>query len=442
MRIPERATWLVLGTPIVFTASAIGLLFGAISGMALSWDGSYYLFNTLESRQPFEPHARFVNAVTQAPTLLSQNFTDQLPILRLVYGISYMAIPLVALLASWVVLRRGHRHMFVWSVLALLVATLPGQVNATCEALQSAQLTWPILLAAIVGIERGDRLTWVVVVITGLFAAVAHPFGVALMAGVLLVCLFGRRRREATLVTVLLAIAAANALSSFDPYETDRITATVIGTGLDRAIFGGPLIAIAASAIGAALIAFGNRTKHGTLLAATGVACQVLAIAALEHWARDPSQWGGAIEFRSFTPIVIVPVALVAFLDGRQSKPADTRWRQLAALTAALGFALIMVLQGLSIQRIDRTMTDAMNQSASGCAAQGSIPRVDLTVLDSWATTSRSLLYGTRAPTRVVLPDSQCAALLAHGALPLADWDHRTVEAPGWFDLTGLGQKP
>jgi hypothetical protein len=441
MRVRDRAARLVLSPPVVIALAGFGALFGALSGMALSWDGSYYLFNTLESQRPFEPHLRYVNAITQAPTLLAERFTDQLPILRLAYGLAYMAVPVLALLACWVVLRRGHRHMFIWPVLAILVATLPGQVNATCEALQSAQLIWPALLAGIVGIERGDRLTCIVVLATGLFAAVAHPFGVVLVGGVLLVCLLRRRRTEAIVAGGLLVVAVANAVLSFDPYETDQITTAVITNGFHSALWGGPMTAIGTSAVGAALIAFADRSSRRTLLAALGVACQVLAIAALVRWANDPRQWSGAIDFRTFTPTVTVPVALVALYDGGRPGSQDGRWRQLAAVAAAAGFAAIMVVQGLSVQRLDNTLTTAM-KFAGGCVAQQSIPGIRGTMLDHWATPSRSLLFGSRAATSIMLPDDQCSTLTDTGSIPLADWDVRTVYSPGWFDLRDLRRNP
>jgi hypothetical protein len=46
------------------------------------------------------------------------------------------------------------------------------------------------------------------------------------------------------------------------------------------------------------------------------------------------------------------------------------------------------------------------------------------------------------APTSIVPPGSQCSDLTKYGLLPLADWDHRTIDVPGWFDLKNLGQKP
>ena len=78
MSVRGRTAQLILNPVIVFVVAGFGALYGALSNMAVSWDGSYYLFNTLESQQPFEPHLRFVNAITQAPTLIAQRFTDQL----------------------------------------------------------------------------------------------------------------------------------------------------------------------------------------------------------------------------------------------------------------------------------------------------------------------------------------------------------------------------
>jgi hypothetical protein len=195
----------------------------------------------------------------------------------------------------------------------------------------------------------------------------------------------------------------------------DRITIDTITYGFDQAIAGAPLIAIGTSAVGAALIAIGDRTRHRKLLGAAGVACQALAIAALVPWANNPLAWNGAIEFRTFAAVVILPMALIAVLDGWREPPASSPWRQFAAVTASAGFALIMTVQGLSVQALDGSMMDAIRAANGGCTPQESIAGVNGTMLDSWATPSRSLLFGSRTATTIVLPGDKCPLLTVNG---------------------------
>jgi hypothetical protein len=421
---------------------ALGGLVGAVCGVALNWDGSAYLFDTLDSRAPFVAHGRLVDVVTEAPTLFAQNFTDRLAILRLVFGISYLAIPAVALLASYVVVRQKRKGLFVWPVLAICVATLPGQVNPSSEALQAAQLVWPALLAAIVGLDRHDWLAWLAVVTTGVYVALAHPFGVLLLGGVLIVGLVYRHRSMAVLAGLLVVTALLNTWLTADPYQGNRITVDVVSYGFDKAIAGAPLLAMVSSAFGAVMIAIADRTKQRTLLGVAGVACQVLAIGALIRWANDPLAWNGAIEFRTFAAVAIIPVALVAVMDGWREPLEAAPWRQLAALVASAGFVLIMAVQGLSVKRLDSSMVGAMHATTGSCVSQEGIIGGSGSVLDAWATPYRSLVFGDRKATKIVIWGDRCSLLTEGGLVPVDNWGNGPLDASGWFDLSGLATKP
>lgn len=445
-----RTIGLRLTTPAVFAVAVVGAVAAGALNVALSWDGSYYLFNVLESGQPFTPHQRLVNAITQGPTLLAQHFTDRMDVLRLVFGVSYMILPIIALLACFVVVRR-RPAMFVWAVIGICLATLPGQVNASSEAIQVAQMIWPLLLAAIVGLDSRDWVAWVAVVATGLFTAMGHPFGVPLLGLALVVSLLYRRRSVAAVAAVLLAISAVNAWATLDVYQTDRITMDVVRTSYAGAIFGAPIVAMVGTFLGALLISLAGRPGRGARFGAAGLACLVLGIAVLMPWAHNPVAWGDAIDFRTFAPAAIVPLALVAVFDGWPGRAGGTEsggdsqdalpWRRAAALTAAAGFALILVIQGISIQRLDRSLADAERAAPGTCVAQSSVGGIGLTVLDHWATTPRSLIFGNRAPTKIVMPGIGCSLLIV-GTVYIASWDMRSVDVPGWFDLRGLAASP
>lgn len=439
MDIRRLPTWIPLSTATVIALVAVGALIAAVCGVALSWDGSAYLFNALDSQQPFTPHWRLVNVITQGPTLLAQTYTDRLGVLRMVFGASYMAVPVVAVLASYVVIRRRRPAMFVWPVIAVCVATLPGQVNPSSEALQVSQLVWPLLMAAVVGVEGRNWAVWLVIMTSGLFVALAHPFGVALLAGVLLAGLACRHRSETALAASLLGLAIVNALLTANPYQGDRMTLGVIVSSFDRAIAGVPLFAAAATTAGAALIAAVDRTRHRNLLGVAGVAGIALAIVAFLGWAADPRLWNGAIEFRTLAPLAILPVALIAVLDNFLVRTSGSPWRQLAAVTASAGFVLVMAVQGLSVRSLDARLVSSISAAGGGCVPQESIPGVNGTMLDSWATPYRSLLLGGRTATSIVIWGSQCSSLSHDGDVPVDYWQRGALDAHGWFDLSGLG---
>lgn len=430
------------GSRTALSLVVLGALIAAVMGTALSWDGSWYLFNVLESQAPFTPHGRVVNTVLQAPTLLAQSFTDRLGVLRLVFGMTYLAVPVVALVGSWLVVRQRRPDMLVWPALAICLATTAGQVNPSSEALQAAQLVWPPLLAAIVGLHlhRRDGLPWLIVCAAGLFVAVAHPFGAPLLMVVLLVSLIYRRWSVAAVAAALVAFSIAWAALTIDAYQTERLSGATISYGLAQAIAGAPLISLLLVGVSGACIAIASRSTHPAIFGVVAAGAAMLSVIVLIPWAADPYAWNGAIEFRTFAGIVILPMVAMAVFDGRAEPVAGSTWRRRTTVIAAAGFAIILAVQGFSIRSLDEPVVFAIRTTQAGCIPQEALPGVPGTMLESWATPSRSLLFGARQVTSIVLWGDLCQKLATDNVVTLVSGDQRSLDTSGWFDLRGLGQ--
>src|ERR1700754_3837231 len=142
------------GLSAYFLLAGVGLFVAAFSGAALAWDGSVYLFQLLDDQRPFVPHYRLINIVLQAPVLILSMLTGDLAVLRAAFGLVYASIPLLALAASWWVVRQFAPELFVWAALGIGFGMLPGQFNFVAEALLSVLLFWPLGLAILVGLRR------------------------------------------------------------------------------------------------------------------------------------------------------------------------------------------------------------------------------------------------------------------------------------------------
>lgn len=145
----------------------------------MSWDGSYFLFEILDSQTPFVPRGRWIHFPLQWLFLLTNRFTSDLTILRTTFGLIYVAIPLVALMMSWLLLRHKRQQLFVWAAFGIGVGTLPGQFFFTTESTMAIQLFWPLLLGILGGIRKPQVLILMVLAIAVFFA---HPVAIALFA--------------------------------------------------------------------------------------------------------------------------------------------------------------------------------------------------------------------------------------------------------------------
>ena len=427
-----------LTAPVCLVLVGLGALVASLCGVALNWDGAYYLFNLLESRQSFVANGRTTNIVLQAPTLLVQSLTGDLSILRLVFGLSYLAVPVVAVLASYLVVRRNERRLFAWAVIAITVAALPGQMNPSSEALQVGQLGWPILLGAIVGLRRDDPLGAVAALGSGLFVALGHPLGAVLLAGVAATAVLFRHRGVAIVGVALLVLSIVSGLHTANTYEANRLTMDTVVSSFRISLAGWVGVALGLSTAAAAMALIAERSRRAALIGGCALALELVAGFLFLRWAHNPIVWAGAIEFRTFAAVVGVPVALVAILDAaRPSKRSAGAWRELLAMTCAAVFLGTMVIGGLTVRTIDQDLTRAMQNSSGACTAEETVPGANDTLIDSWATPSRSLLLDGRQPDHIVLPQAQCGSL-AQGAVPVAPWDMRASNTSGWFVLRGL----
>lgn len=98
---------------LYFATIGLTLLIVAASGLALCFDGGAYFFQILDSRMPVVPYFRIGAILMQAPLLVFEHFTDILPLLGVVFNLSYDAIPFFSLLICWRILQGFAPALFV-----------------------------------------------------------------------------------------------------------------------------------------------------------------------------------------------------------------------------------------------------------------------------------------------------------------------------------------
>lgn len=165
----------------IFVPVLLALIVSAICNLQLFQDGSSYLFEILQSNSAAIRHHRLSIWLVQIPTVLLAKILAKLPgsltsdntqFLRFIFSLSYSLIPFIALLLSWIALRRRNEGLFIWAALIILFINLVN-FSWVSELLMAVQFSCPLLLASIV--IPGKRIFWILNIILLPFIFLLHP---------------------------------------------------------------------------------------------------------------------------------------------------------------------------------------------------------------------------------------------------------------------------
>lgn len=444
-----------------FGVMAIGLVFAALCGAALSWDGSGYLFETLDKQVPFVPNGRLITVPLLLPVLLVSHVTANPDVLQAIFGVTYAAIPLGALAASWWVVRDGARSLFVWAALAIGLGMLPGQFFFVAEANIALQLFWPILLALLTG---GRKTHVPLVVALSVAVLFSHPYAIGLFALAAVVALaVGLRHRGAYRRMRWWALGfgalAVLALVAFlrSSYDTQQVSSGGLVWSLDVSTIGPPLVAlvcalVVATAVFAAPFAAWRGKDRLTLVLRVVEGAGIVAVAVvLALWARDPHLWQWANKFTYpalFASLCFMALAVFEGLvyasdaphDVNHAVELDWRHRTRTIQAAALVFSLVLCIQGAAWFTLTDRLRETIAQSPWGCVSMAPLGWLQHTPLNQFDTPDQSLLLQGRVPQKVVLNGNGCGDATFSTGVSLNQYSVRQWDK-GWFDLRPLGQR-
>lgn len=421
---------------------ALAALVVGLSGIPLQWDGSYLLFQTLNDQTPFIALGRVPMALFESPALLLSRITEDMGVLRTTFGLSYAAVPFLALLLSWLIVRSRAPHLIIWPALSILGITLFAELFTVNEGLIVAQLTWPLWLLAATssGRKAGALLLLGAVILLRL-----HPTGL-LATGVaaLITCFRDRRLAIALSVLMLLQVLAPK-----DPYEVALLTGAKEGDGLGltflRSVVRIPGVsAVALWFLGASLIVARPgiaKSRFQALARFAPMPLIGLVVVLAVYWASNPLRWLYYYDLRLWVLILSLPLAGFMIWESRQDgRPGDLPLRNLVATVAAAGFLIVLSLQGMVIYNLTERLKAVVLSTPPQCVVEQTIPWLSQSPLYSWSMPAHSMLLQSRAPASVILWMGDCASPQFAREIPgspSASWKRDS----GWFDLrrTGLG---
>lgn len=420
----------------------------------MSWDGSMYLFRLLDSQAPFAAHKRWFVFPLHVIVLFVSRLTSNLSVLRVAFGVTYAAIPLVALMTSWLIVRERARGLFVWAALGIGIGTLPGQFFFTTEAIIAVQLFWPILLTILTGI-RTHQASAVIVVFSALIFF-AHPAAVPLFTlGACVAFALGIRFKDerramwrcAAALGAFAAVRVATFLVLRSGYEMSQLSVQVLLQQFRVSVVGLPLLSLAAGYVAALMIFISPAVKRvprrnvATIVNSIKLSGLIIVGCALFIWARDPQLWWKALDFRSFALFSSLPFMVLAALESLIRGPHFLRDTEIdwyhrvktMQLVAAI-FLLVLFVQSATWYNLTNKLRDTILQSRDVCISTSSIDWIAGTPLDHWATPAYSILLQSRTPKKLILDGNSCTEPSFPDKVRLA-WFYTRSGEGGWFNL-------
>ncbi len=388
----------------------------AAADLPLVWDGSNFLFVALNEQTPLLIFHRYIESLLTAPAVAASFLTSDVGILRKVFSVSYAAVPTLALVLSWLVVRRKRPDLFVWPVLGIGLALLPGRALGVAESLLAAQLSWPLFLAALVPIDR-TRLALCVLV--GLVVAVSHPAALVFLP---LIGLVGsiERVRSGSLVRGLgwlatfLALAVVNIAlltSQLDPYEVKSARPLAIVYELIFGAAGPQLAGLLLTAVAAVLVHRAARAPHEVRRPYSRAAVTAgLAVIPFVIWAAIPELWYHTLEYRAWAIPATLPLFALAWSDARQRDAAvraHVAERMTLSVVAATVMFVVLLVQSVVWTGLVARLEAAV-ASRAGCVPLGSMAGYEQTAAGGWAVAPLSIIVQGRQVHAFVAPDALC----------------------------------
>jgi len=141
----------------------------ALVGLPLFQDGAWYFFKIATSGTAELPNLRYTALLPQLPTVWAAPVVDDAVMLRHIFALSYVALPVASLLGCWLLVRRRAPALMLFPMLWFLLNLV--NFSGVSELLSSLYLTWPLVLAMLLA----PRRYW-----TRAYAAIAGPMLAAL----------------------------------------------------------------------------------------------------------------------------------------------------------------------------------------------------------------------------------------------------------------------
>lgn len=413
-----------------FRVSLLAFLALALSGAAMSWDGSNYLYQTLQSQTPIALHDRYLDVLLDLPALLISHVSGNPYAWQVVFGLTHILVPITGLVVSWWILRANAPVLFVWVALMYGFVTIFGQMHLQSEEYAAIELCLPIVLAMV----TRDRLIHVpVLAALALGAFFASPLSIPLFGfAAMLAVAMGSLHPEIRLAKWIWAGALAmlttlniiffTGRSGNDGYNRQMLAVQPLLHSFRASVLGLPLLALIcvyAVLLFACAAPFARRFHQPrlvTLMYTLELVGLALASVLVTLWAASPTLWAYSDNYRLMAIFTILPVFGVIAFEGLGYGPdyaamprPDRRHRLIIIQWAAMVLVIALGIQSIVWFAGEQRLASALAASRYPCLSASSMEWLQGSFLDFDYLPALSIVLQGRTPHTIVLNGADCA---------------------------------
>ena len=403
----------------VWWIAAAAFVFASFCRASLTWDGSYFLLQTLQHGTPFVAAHRWFDWILQEPVALLQPWVHKPAKLAVVHSLMCSLPPLFSLAVCLLMLRGAQSRLRIWPVIGILLVPLPVEIFLITEVTPAIQLAWILFIFA----WRGCPPRWFPVVVlamiamSGLHPAAAPLFLIAaMMAFAFAVPAEPAGRRRIIACGLFFAAASvaqlARSMLAATPYERASMSPWVwiaeLYSGLRFSPFPALVPVLVDLALYAWTLASGNPKARPRKLSIL-LWCAAFALGGLHAF--DYAGWVCAINYRKFVIVVTAPVALVASIDAWKlqrnaaSRP-DNPGLRIAPIVPAALFALVFCGMAFSWRMLCGSFAGQLAAYPAVVMNFGDLPANERnSALNHWSATSLSLVLQDWEPRKILIWD-------------------------------------
>ena len=427
----------------VFTPVLSALIASAIVNLQLFQDGGSYLFEILQINSAAIRHNRISVVLIQLPTIffikLVRRFPggidENLSIIRLVFSLSYSLMPFLALLLSWLVVRRRNESLFIWAALVILFINLVN-FSGVSELLISIQLCCPLMLASV--LIPKSRFFWVLTAILLPFIFFMHPLAAVLFITMAVGNFYvGYKRPEirsaAWRTAVILATAGifklildvyslSNYESSF--LEKKGMNEYILDTSIENKI-----LLIVSLILGAGILLSKHNVRVKSIISPqrsylflTGLAAIACLLLVFQYSYQEfPLKTG-------LSMVASLAVLLMMAFDSVEKTTASESVQRFRLVTVlAILFSLVVVSKAFLWQLSIQKMRQSMSLSESPCLELSSenfkwLNSNPYKIINTWALPSLALIEQNTTPRKLLLEQGSCKMYYESGSIKFDEW--------------------
>jgi hypothetical protein len=437
--------------------AAFGYAVAAWELAALSWDGSWYLFRSLQDRVPFIPHWRYGTYPVLWLLVQAAKMGPGPRMLGAGYGLLLALYPLGSLALSWHFLR-GEKYapLRIWPALGILLTPLPGQLCLISEGMLAAQLMWPVLAILATGPRGFAGRAWLVCLAACL--CFLHPTAALIFALAAVVSGWQAWTRTEAKTEAWIWAGVFGALTigelvltnlTLSDYERGQMTRAQIVEQLRMSVLGFPLLLLVLVYLlgGIVLLAQTGAVRRwltpraGRWLA--GLLCAALLWGGL-RWAANPAKWRGLLDYRRFVLPAALPLVAMGYWHYRRLTRTQTAPEHRAAALplawVAAVFCAVLILQSMMwgnlIARFGRAL--GRRPAQERFVTPDELAFTQGTNLGHWTACPLSILLQGRHPRTVFVLRAQD---IDAQSIRVDPWDRMALKN-GWFELQPLSRTP